>query len=146
MPEAYFQDFHVRWSDLDPNMHMRHTAYGDMCAATRFSFLDSLGFTMKEFAKLQVGPVIFNENLQYLKEVRAGETVRVDVRVSGLSEDSRKWKMRHQVIRLSDNKVSAIVEVQGAWLSLTTRKITPAPEVLQSAMGKLVRTDDFEVI
>lgn len=49
MSEVYFLEFHVRWSDLDPNMHLRHTAYNDMCAATRFSYLESLGFTMAKF-------------------------------------------------------------------------------------------------
>lgn len=42
MNEVFEQEYHVRWSDLDPNMHMRHTAYADLCATTRFSYLESL--------------------------------------------------------------------------------------------------------
>lgn len=146
MSEVYFLEFHVRWSDLDPNMHLRHTAYNDMCAATRFSYLESLGFTMAKFQELKMGPIIFSENLNYMREVLSGDKVKVNVRISGLSEDGRKWKMHQEVFRVSDGKLAATLDVMGAWFSLVNRKIIPAPEILRSKVDSLPRTKDFQMI
>ena len=146
MSDIFEQEYHVRWSDLDPNMHMRHTAYADLCAATRFSYLESLGFTMEKFAELKIGPIIFNENVSYLSEIRSGEKVMVDVRIAGLSEDGRKWKMVQRVRRKSDGKMAATLEILGAWFDVVERKVTTAPEILQSKMDQLPKTEDFKTL
>ncbi len=146
MSEVYNQEFHIRWADLDPNGHMRHTAYGDLCAATRFAYLESLGFTMKKFSELKIGPVIFNENVHYLSEILPGDKARVNIRVKGLSEDGRKWKMLHEIYRLSDGKLSATLEISGAWFDLLKRKVTFPPNILQEKIKSIPRTEDFEVL
>lgn len=147
MSDAVFQkEFHVRWSDLDPNFHMRHTAYGDLCAATRFYYLASVGLTMEHFTKLKVGPILFSENIKYMSEVRANDKLIVNIRVSGLSEDGRKFKMHHEVIKASDNKLAATLEITGAWLDQNERKIIVPPEEIKSQMQKAPRTESFEIM
>lgn len=146
MSDVFCQSFHVRWSDLDPNLHMRHTAYLDLCAATRFSYLQSLGFDMAKFAELKVGPVIFNENITYRKEVRAGEKVKVNVRVSGLSADGRKWRMHQEIIKESDGQLAATLEITGAWFNVVNRKLQAPPEILKQNMDQLPRTEDFQTL
>ncbi len=146
MSEVFTHEYHVRWSDLDPNMHMRHTAYADMCAATRFAFLDSLGFTSKKFAEIKTGPIIFKEEINYLSEVRGGDKVRVNVRISALSKKGHKWKMFHEMFRVSDGKMAATLEISGAWFSLTDRKVVLPPQDLHATVEKLPKTDDFQEI
>ncbi len=146
MSEVFHQSFHVRWSDLDPNLHMRHTAYLDVCAATRFSYLENLGFDMRKFSELQVGPVIFSEYIQYKSEVLAGDKVRVNVRISGLSEDGRKWQMHQEIFKESDGKLAATLDISGAWFSLLKRKLQEPPEILKSKMNELPKTEDFKTL
>lgn len=146
MSDVYSQEFHVRWSDLDPNMHMRHSAYADLCAATRFHYLEQLGFSMAKFAELKIGPIIFNENLNYLAEVLPGDKVEVNVRISGLSEDGRKWSMHQEIFRKSDGKLAATLDIQGAWFDVVKRKVAPAPDILNSKVESLPRTEDFKVL
>ncbi|MCJ8275576.1 MAG: thioesterase family protein [Bdellovibrionales bacterium] len=142
----YEKTFEIRWADLDPNFHLRHTAYGDMCAATRFQYLASLGFTIERFAEIKVGPVIFKETISYLKEVRPNDRVRVNCQICGLSEDGRKWKMFHEIFRESDGEMSATLEIDGAWLDIVKRKIAPPPEDLKQKMNAQPRPDNFAVI
>lgn len=144
MNDVYSQEFHVRWSDLDPNFHMRHSAYADLCAATRFQYLETLGFSAKKFAELKVGPIIFNENINYLSEVLPGDKVMVSVQIAGLSQDGRKWKMFHEIKRISDGKLAATLEITGAWFDILKRKVTPAPEVLRKQISTLPRTKNFQ--
>ncbi len=146
MSEVFNQEFHIRWADLDPNGHMRHSAYADLCATTRFDYLDSLGFTMKKFNELRIGPIIFNENIHYLSEVLPGDSVVVNIKVNGLSEDGRKWKMFHQVMKKSDGKVAATIEISGAWFDLVKRKVTFPPEILQEKIKQIPKTEDFKTL
>ena len=142
--DVFEQEFSVRWSDLDPNFHMRHSAYTDLCAATRFSYLESLGMTHQKFAEMKIGPILFNENMSYFNEVRPNDKVIVNVKISGQSKDGRKWKMRHEIKRKSDGKLAAQLEVSGAWFDVVNRKVTTAPATLLEKVESLPRTEDFQ--
>ena len=146
MSKIFEREFHVRWSDLDPNFHMRHSAYADLCAATRFDYLGSLGFTMEKFNELRMGPIIFNESLNYFKEVRSGDQVRVNVQISGLSKDGRKWKMHQEMFRASDDQLVATLDISGAWFNLVTRKVAEPPALLRDQVETVPRTADFKEI
>lgn len=138
--------FEVRWSDLDSNVHVRHSVYADYCATTRLRCLAANGFAMKDFLLHHVGPVLFKETLTYLKEIPPDVTVRVTMKNAGESADGRKWKIRHELFRSSDNARSAIVEVEGAWMDTKLRKISPPPRELREAFESVERTEDFTVL
>ena len=40
---SYIKPVEIRWSDLDPNFHVRHSVYYDMGAYIRMSFLTENG-------------------------------------------------------------------------------------------------------
>ena len=144
--DAFIESFKVRWADLDSNAHMRHTAYLDMCATARFSFLSNFGFNEKRFIELNIGPILFNENIRYFKEVRGGETIEIHVRVSGMSEDGRKWEMNHDLFRKSDGEMVANLKVFGAWMDLKARKLTRPPEALLETFQSVPRTKDYRTL
>lgn len=145
MPElkAFEMSFEVRWSDLDANVHVRHSAFADYCATTRLQCLAKNGFGMKDFGTHHVGPVLFKETLTYLKEIPPDVTVTVNMKMAGASSDGRKWKIRHELFRSSDGARAAVVEVEGAWMDTKARKISPPPLKLKEAFEGVERTDDF---
>lgn len=136
--------FEVRWSDLDANVHVRHSAYADYCATARLRCLAENGFTMKDFGAHHVGPVLFKETLTYLKEIPPDVLVRVTMKNAGLSADRRKWRIRHELFRSNDGALAAIVEVDGAWMNTELRKISPPPAMLKAAFEAVERTEDFK--
>lgn len=146
MSQVFSQEYQVRWSDLDPNFHVRHTSYADLCASVRFEYLEKLGYGIYELGRLQLGPVLFNENITYMKEVRPGDRMIVNVAVSGLSQDGRKFKMYHEIFRKSDGALSATLEVTGAWFNLATRKMSPPPEALLRIMSTVPKAANFTEI
>ncbi|HET7650918.1 MAG TPA: acyl-CoA thioesterase [Gammaproteobacteria bacterium] len=145
MTAAYSQTFNIRWADLDPNGHMRHTAYMDYAAQARVGFLAEAGFTMEKFHALHIGPVLFKEETQYLREVRANERITVTTELAGLSANGKHWRIRHRIFN-QDNELACVVNVQGAWLDLAARKVVPAPAELRQAMQQAPRTDDYSEI
>ncbi len=142
MTDPYRREFQVRWADLDPNAHLRHSAYMDYAAEARVGFLNDCGFTLERFQKLNIGPVLFREETRYLHEVRANERISVTTELSGLSANGKHWRMRHHIFK-ADGSLACVVDVQGAWLGLAARKIVPAPAELQDVMRNVPHTQDF---
>ncbi|MDQ2069562.1 acyl-CoA thioesterase [Natronospira bacteriovora] len=138
------RDYEIRWVDLDPNGHMRHSAYLDYGAQIRLAALADAGLGMGEMAKLGVGPVLYKESIEYHREIRGGETIRIGTELTGVSKNGKHWRMRH-VIKKADGEVAAVIEVRGAWLDLKARRIAPAPEQVQAVVDAMPHAEDFEV-
>jgi acyl-CoA thioester hydrolase len=138
----FSRTYELRWSDADANGHIRHTVYAELGAEVRMAFLREGGIDWKAFARFGIGPVLLREELDYLREVHLGESVSVDLAVSGLSPDGGRWVFRHHVSR-ADGVLAARVTVTGGWIDLAARRLAVPPEPLASLMSSAARTDDF---
>ncbi|MFD1874063.1 acyl-CoA thioesterase [Hymenobacter bucti] len=132
MPHS--QTYTVRWAELDPNGHMRHSAYADFAADQRVHWLASHGFDLRKFGELRIGPILFREETKYLKEIHAGEEIRVEGRVASGTPDGARWTIEHTIYK-ADGRVAATVTVDGAWIDLDRRKLTVPPAELAALMS-----------
>ena len=128
--------YRTRWADMDPNGHMRHSAYADYAADQRIVLLAEWGYNIKEFARLRLGPILFREETVFLKEVHIGEEIRVDSRLRSVNDDGTRWSILHTIYK-ADGRVAATVTVDGAWLDLDQRKLTAPPTELAEAFRAL---------
>jgi acyl-CoA thioester hydrolase len=127
--ENYQMEVQVRWSDLDPNVHIRHSVYYDWGAFCRIQYLGTHGLTTEIMQQLQVGPILFREECVFKKEIRLGDKITIDLAVLRGKKDFSRWTIQH-TIRKNENTVAAIIVVDGAWLDTSKRKLaTPPPEV-----------------
>ncbi|QCK15268.1 acyl-CoA thioesterase [Mangrovivirga cuniculi] len=136
--------FEVRWSDIDANIHLRHSAYADFCAQARLRFLGEAGLTFNKFKELHIGPILFREELKYLKEVPFGEHITVETSMIKMREDASRWSIKHVIFR-EDGQKAAIVVVDGAWIDILKRKLTALPEDLAQNFKSLPKAADFEL-
>jgi len=137
--------FPTRWADFDPNNHMRHSAYNDYAAEARVRLFKKFGLTMQEFERLKIGPILFQENTKFFKEITMGDDISVEVLLLGVSEKGERFKFRHHIYR-GDGKLAAEIEILGAWLDLNKRKLTVPPRIIIELADQLSRTEDFEII
>lgn len=142
---SYKVTFSTRWADFDPNNHMRHSAYNDYAAEARVRFFRDNGFSLSEFNKQNIGPVLFSENTKFYREINLSENITVELFIKGLSKDGRKFKFQHRIYK-ENNILSAEIEVYGAWLNLSERKLTIPPENIITTFDILEKADDFEII
>ncbi len=142
---SYQVEFTTKWSDFDPNKHMRHTAYNDYAAEVRVRYFKSMGFSIQDFIDMQVGPILFKEETSFLKEIRMGEDLIVTAQLKASSANGERWKLRHEICN-TKGKVAAIVEVYGAWMDLTKRKLCGLPKEVENPFTLLKKTEDFEEI
>lgn len=128
--------YRTRWADMDPNGHMRHSAYADYAADHRVVLLAAWGYPLARFAQLRLGPILFREETKFLKEIGIGEEIRVDGRLAAVKDDGSRWTIVHTIYK-ADGQAAAIVTVDGAWLDLDKRKLTAPPAELAAAFSSL---------
>jgi acyl-CoA thioester hydrolase len=121
---------------MDPNGHMRHSAYADYAADQRVALLAEWGYGSARFAQLRLGPILFREETKYLKEINMGEEIRVDGQLASAAPDGSRWTIVHTIYK-ADGRVAATVTVDGAWLDLDRRKLTVPPAELADAFNCL---------
>ena len=133
------------WGDMDFNSHMRNTAFLDKSADVRMLFFADNGFPMDEFMRLRLGPVIRRDEVEYFKEIRLLEAMRVTLAIAGLSDDGSRFLLRNEFWR-ADDRLAARVTCAGGWLDLAQRKLVAPPEALLAALRTLPQTDDFQTL
>ncbi len=136
--------FTVRWADLDPNRHMRHSAYNDYAAQLRLEFFDYCGLSLKRLNDLHIGPILFREETRFSKEVLMNEHIVVDFAVQKSRKNASKWTILHQIFKEHSGELAARITVDGAWLDLVKRRTTvPEKEVIEILLNA-PKTSDFE--
>lgn len=142
---SYKKQFEVRWSDIDANRHLANSAYQNFMSQTRMAFLLQNGFTQKELAKHNLGPVVFYEHIYYFKEILPEDAVEVSLRLKGLSEDGMFFSFEHDFFNQKGQNC-ARCEMLGSWIDMKTRKLTVLPKHLLKPLELLGKTGDFKVL
>ena len=142
---AFEQSYPVLWSHLDPNGHMRHTAYNDFGAQLRLDYFASQGSPMDKILESGVGPILFREDTRFFREVAFGEIITLKLLMTKLREDGSKWSMEHGIYK-TDGELACTIQVDGSWLDLNKRKVTPPPLQMQQTLLDCPRSEDFEWI
>jgi len=145
MEKKFKKLFETRWSDFDANHHMRHTVYNDCAAQLRLDLLIHNGYDMRTLSKLGLGPVLLKEETKFIKEVHIGENLTVDVEIIGLSKSGDRWNMLHHIYK-NENILAAIITVEGAWIDMKLRKLTPPPKELNDKFLENYRSGKFKWI
>ncbi len=135
----------VRWSDIDANGHVTHTAYGTFATHTRVAWMASVDCNMTKLLELGFAAVLLKEQTEYFREIFLGEEVSIELYFAGSTKDNSRWKFVHKIYS-ANGKLSAINTVYGAWIDTSIRRIAPPPQYLLDRIQDLAMTDDFEHI
>ncbi len=140
--DRYVTTFTTRWADCDANGHMRNTAYSEYAIDVRMAFLAEHGFGFDQFVQAGLGPVLLREEIDYLREVRLGETITVDFTALGFSADASRFKWSH-VFEKENGKPAAKIVLWGGWMDMSVRRIVPPPPGLLAAIRGVPRGEPF---
>ena len=138
----YEKKIELRWSDLDPNFHLRHSVYYDFGAYIRINFLYDHGMTEPVLLQHHFGPILFREECIFRKEIKMGDNLSMDLQLVKAKADFSRWTIRHQLKK--DGLPAAILTVDGAWMDTQTRKLTGLPEPFRKVFEKMPRAENFE--
>jgi acyl-CoA thioester hydrolase len=142
--EQYIKPIELRWSDLDPNFHLRHSAYYDFGAYARIAYLEAHGLSTGLMKELKFGPILFREECVFRKEIRLGDEVTINVQLSKARPDFSRWSIQHEFNK--NGQHAALLTVDGAWLDTELRKLAPLPEQARPVFEGMPRAENFEWI
>jgi acyl-CoA thioester hydrolase len=131
--ELYEYSFEVRWSDLDPNFHLRGSAYFDLCDHARLSFFAERGIPVEDWRSFNAGPVIIEQNMKYVKEVKYKELIIVRLSIDKLIKN-KIISFKHIFIN-EQNETLAHAHVLIGVLDLGTRRLMDLPIIITKALN-----------
>jgi acyl-CoA thioester hydrolase len=133
----------IRWSDLDPNFHLRHSVYYDWGAFCRVEFLNEYGLTAQVMQQLQFGPILFREECVFRKEIKLGDVVSMNLNLTRSRKDYSRWSIQHQILK-NGGTLCAVITVDGAWMNVTERKLMSPPKQVIEVFSQMPKADTFE--
>ncbi|HWI93427.1 MAG TPA: thioesterase family protein [Flavisolibacter sp.] len=139
----FIRNIQLRWSDLDPNFHVRHSIYYDWGAFVRVEFLNEYGLTWKVMHELKFGPILFREECVFRREIRSGDEIKMNLQLLRSKKDFSRWSIQHQIIK-ADGTVCAVLKVDGAWMDVITRKLSSPPEKVHEVFNQMPTAENFE--
>ena len=138
----FIQSVQIRWSDLDPNFHLRHSVYYDWGAFCRIEFLNQYGLSTDVMQQLQVGPILFREECVFRREIKLGDTIQINLKLTKARKDFSRWSIQHEILKAG--KVAATLSVDGAWMSMAERKLCTPPTEVWNVFDAMPKDEAFE--
>ncbi|MDZ7649227.1 MAG: acyl-CoA thioesterase [Cytophagales bacterium] len=86
--DSFSLPIQVRWSDIDQNRHLRHSAYYDYGATVRIDCFSKHGLTNLKFEELRIGPILFREEAIFKREIKFEDSVTIDLMVTKATQIS----------------------------------------------------------
>ena len=136
----------LRWADLDPNFHLRHSSYYDLAAQERIDILDAYGISLQLMKTENVGPVLFKEQCEFRREIHLGTKVHIVTSLLKMKRDGSRWVIQHEFLS-DEDKLHALIRVEGSWIDTVKRKLArPVPAAIFEGLEKFPKAPDFEYL
>ena len=139
---TFSKQLSFRWSDLDPNFHLRHSAYYDFGAQHRVELLEQLGITLRVMQTQHIGPILFREECVFRKEIKLSDVIIMQTKMSKMKADASRWSIIHEFYK--EEELCAVITVDGAWMDTKLRKLaSPTPQLIVDALNVFPKSDGF---
>jgi len=133
----------IRWSDLDPNFHLRHSVYYDWAAMCRIDYLKEKGLTPAIMQRMNFGPIIFREEAVFRKEIKYGDVLTINLKLIKGRKDYSRWTIAHE-IKKSGDTLCAVITIDGAWLDVIERKLFIPPQKVVQVFRQMPVDESFQ--
>ncbi len=121
----FFHPIHVRYSDLDTQWHVNNVKFVEFMEAARFAYISAIGiWSGKSF--LDLGLIVANVQVNYLRPIPPDAEIRVGVRTSRLGNKSLDFEYIIEI--LPGNHVVATGSTVMVTFDYHTQSTIPIPE------------------
>jgi acyl-CoA thioester hydrolase len=143
---TFSKQISIRWADLDPNFHLRHSVYYDLGSQFRMELLEEAGLTMRIMIEQGFGPVLFREECVFKREIMLSDVITLTAKVLKMREDGSRWTIQHELFK-ADDTLCAVITVDGAWMDVKNRRLAnPTPQIAIDVLSLFPHAAGFEVL
>jgi acyl-CoA thioester hydrolase len=136
--QEYSKQAEIRWADIDPNFHVLHSKYYDYAAFCRLSYMTENGVTAPFMLENNIGLILFREECVFKKEIKFGDSLRINLRLDTCKEDASRWSLINE-LWINNDTLAAVIRADGAWMDTRLRKIITPPSLCRDAFFKIPR-------
>lgn len=141
--EKFELPLQIRWADLDPNFHLRHSVYYDWATMCRFDFLHGMGLTPTRMQSLNFGPILFREECVFRKEIKYGDKVSINLKLIKGKRNYSRWTIIHE-IKKNEDILCALVTIDGAGMHTVERKLFDPPAEVVKVFQQMPIDENFQ--
>lgn len=141
--QSFLLPVQVRWSDLDPIFHVRHSAYYDWGSLCRVAFFEKYGLTTELMQTHRFGPILFREECVFRREVRLNDPISISIEIISSKKDYSRWSIRHTILK-DKEIVAAVITIDGAFMDMTKRKLMVPPDEATKVFSQIPLSTDFQ--
>lgn len=141
----YKKNYIIRWSEIDPNMHLTSSAYIKYITDTRMDFFVDHGFGLKEMRQHKLGPIVLSERSYFFKEIHPGEAIEITMTNAGVFENGAIVRLEQRIYNAKGENCF-LAYTQMAFIDISARKMITPPEVLQKILALLPKSERFKII
>lgn len=117
---------------LDLFQHVNHAVYFQFLEEARWDLATLGGWGVERVKKEQIGPVILEAKIQYRKELKLQDRIRIE---TVCTQYGKLFGTLNQRILKQSGEVSALAEMRFGLLDLKRRKLISPPEDWLRAIG-----------
>jgi acyl-CoA thioester hydrolase len=130
----YTSEITILESHLDTFGHVNNATYLTLYEQARWDWISEYGLGLEQVHKDQVGPVILDLHLEFKKELRLRQKIKVESRF--VEYKNRLVMQLEQQMLLPDDKTPASkLTLNVGLMDMKTRKLVPADERWLKALG-----------
>lgn len=130
--EIFHYDIQVSEVDLDVFGHVNNANYLRFLERARWNFINKNNYGLNKIQQEKKGPVLLEVNLQFRRELKAGEKILI---LSQCQSVDNKFMNLKQVIIKEDGKLSAEAKFLIGFFDLETRKLIQPNQEWLDAVG-----------
>ncbi|MEU7583741.1 acyl-CoA thioesterase [Streptomyces sp. NPDC041068] len=124
MTEPFSVNVQVRGYETDSQGHLNQAVYLQYAEHARWSLLRAAGIAQTDLLDKGVGPVVLENTIRYLRELRAGDETTVSC---AFVWGERKTFTIEQTVTRADGTVAATITSLGGLLDLKERRMVADP-------------------
>jgi thioesterase-3 len=122
----------VRSTDVDMIGHVNNAKYLEYMEWARFDWIANTGFTLEELQRRQILPVVVNININYRKELKMLERIKIVSTLVRWGEKS--FVVRHELFN-QKGELSSDADVTMVMIDAKARRAIPLPDDLVRAFA-----------
>lgn len=121
---------------LDVMGHMNIRWYMALYDRASWRFFASFGMDEDYYHRAHAGAFALRQFIQYLAEVRVGETVAIRTRL--LDRSAKRIHFMHFMVNETAGKLASTVEALGSHADMETRRTAPFPSEISTRLDALL--------
>lgn len=130
---SFESEIKVRWNEMDANGHVNNSVFMQYFDQARIEAFATVGFGADVMREKNMGPVIYNAQIDYKKELKHPDSVRILTQFTDVQK-SRGTVVQNMFSATTGDLISS-AQFKGIFMDFSRKRPVPFPEEFLKRSG-----------